>query len=45
MAADANGELAAPFFAPGGISGLTLLMQAVELSTCTVSNLTDYTWP
>lgn len=42
--ADADGEFAFPFFAPPVLSGLTLLMQAVELSTC-ISNLTDYTWP
>ena len=30
---------ATPVFIPGGLSGVTILLQAVELSTCTVSNL------
>ena len=30
---------ATPIFIPGTLSGVTILLQAVELSTCTVSNL------
>jgi hypothetical protein len=40
VAADASGTAnATPLFIPGGLSGVTVLLQAVELSTCTVSNL------
>ncbi len=40
VVADATGTAnATPIFIPGGLSGVTVLLQAVELSTCTVSNL------
>jgi len=36
---DAAGNFEFPLFLGGGLSGVSVLMQAVELSTCTVSNV------
>ncbi len=43
--ANAAGNASINFFVPGGASGLTVLFQAVELTTCTVSGLNAYTFP
>lgn len=42
--ADANGEAELTAFVPGGASGREVLIQAVEQSTCTVSNLVAFTF-
>ena len=42
---DTNGEAALERFIPGKFSGKTALFQALELSTCTFSNLVPFTFP
>jgi len=44
-AAGAGGQASTSLFVPAGASGLTVLFQAVELSTCQVSNLVTYKFP
>jgi hypothetical protein len=42
---DGSGVASLTLFVPDAASGLTARIQAVELSTCTVSNLVMYTFP
>jgi glucose/arabinose dehydrogenase len=42
---DENGEATLSSFVPGGLSGGTVHLQAVEHATCTVSNLVTHTFP
>ncbi len=42
---NANGIANTSLFVGAGASGVTVLLQAVELSTCKVSNLISYTFP
>ncbi|MBI3990148.1 MAG: hypothetical protein HY347_11100 [candidate division NC10 bacterium] len=43
--ADAYGDVSLRAFVPGAASGRTVLLQAVERSSCTVSNLVTHTFP
>lgn len=43
--ADANGEANLVAFVPPKASGLTVLIQGVELANCAVTNLVEYTFP
>ena len=42
--ADANGVALLDVFVPAGFVGITVLLQAIDLSTCTASNVTNQTF-
>ncbi|MBI3989404.1 MAG: hypothetical protein HY347_07280 [candidate division NC10 bacterium] len=43
--ADGSGQASLSGFVPNGASGKTVLLQAVEHASCTVSNLVEHTFP
>lgn len=45
VSANTNGEGSVSGFAPPGLSGNTLLLQAIDLGGCQTSNLVSYTFP